>query len=47
MLLERTRLGGEKGIRTLGELPHTDFPGLPIKPLSHLSIYYKLTLFDN
>ena len=31
---------GERGIRTLGALRHTDFPGLPIKPLSHLSRGY-------
>ena len=29
---------GEGGIRTLGEFPHTVFPGLPIKPLLYLSM---------
>ena len=23
---------GKRGIRTLGELPHTRFPGVPLKP---------------
>ena len=29
--------GGKRGIRTLGTLRYTDFPGLPVKPLLHLS----------
>ena len=30
-------LGGERGIRTLGELPHTAFRERPVQPLLHLS----------
>ena len=33
----RAGSGGGGGIRTHGELPHTRFPGVPIRPLSHLS----------
>ena len=29
--------GGERGIRTLGELPHTTFPMWRLRPLDHLS----------
>ena len=29
--------GGEDRIRTCGEFPHTRFPGVPVKPLRHLS----------
>src|SRR5690242_3487477 len=29
--------GGGSGIRTHGELPHTRFPSVPIRPLSHPS----------
>ena len=31
--------GGEGGIRTHGEFPHTRFPSVPIRPLSHPSGY--------
>ena len=31
------RRGGGSGIRTHGELPHTRFPSVPIRPLSHPS----------
>ena len=34
-----SRLGGGSGIRTHGELPHTRFPSVPIRPLSHPSGY--------
>ena len=29
--------GGERGIRTLGEFPHTTFPMWRLRPLDHLS----------
>ena len=29
--------GGEGGIRTLDELPHTRFPSVRLRPLGHLS----------
>ncbi len=29
--------GGERGIRTLDELPHTAFRERPVQPLLHLS----------
>ncbi len=32
--------GGKGGIRTLGTLRYTVFPGLPFKPLTHLSIFF-------
>lgn len=32
--------GGEDRIRTCGGLPHIRFPGVPIKPLWHLSAYF-------
>ena len=32
--------GGEGGIRTLDELPHTAFRERPVQPLLHLSIKY-------
>ena len=35
---ERELIGGETAIRTLGELPHTRVPGVPIQPLLHLSV---------
>ena len=30
--------GGERGIRTLGTLPYTRFPGVLLRPLGHLSV---------
>ncbi len=30
--------GGERGIRTLDELPHTAFRERPVQPLLHLSV---------
>ena len=36
--------GGERGIRTLGELPHTTFPMWRLRPLDHLSAMFR---FDN
>ncbi len=30
-------IGGEGGIRTHGRKPDTRFPGVPVKPLQHLS----------
>ena len=49
-LLRRTRLsnrkisGGEGGIRTHGTLPHTRVPGVHLKPLGHLSSFFKIKL---
>lgn len=34
---------GEGGIRTLGGLPHTRFPVVPIRPLSHPSGAHRVT----
>ena len=34
-----TTVSGEGGIRTHGEFPHTRFPSVPIRPLSHPSGY--------
>ena len=34
---EHFAIGGEGGIRTHGEFPHTRFPSVPIRPLSHSS----------
>ena len=34
---ERESFGGGSGIRTHGEFPHTRFPSVPIRPLSHPS----------
>ena len=31
------KLGGERGIRTLGDLRHTCFRDKPVQPLLHLS----------
>ena len=36
--------GGGRGIRTLGELPHTTFPMWRLRPLDHLSAMFR---FDN
>ena len=33
--------GGERGIRTLGELPHTTFPMWRLRPLDHLSAMFR------
>ena len=33
--------GGERGIRTLGTLQYTAFPMRRLRPLDHLSAYYK------
>ena len=36
---------GKRGIRTLGELPHTRFPGVPLKPDSDtFPLYYYIIL---
>ncbi len=40
------KYGGEDRIRTCGRLPHTRFPGVPIKPLWHLSTYVLLNWLD-
>lgn len=39
LFLARFTRCGEGGIRTHGTFRHTVFPGLPIKPLLHLSVY--------
>ena len=31
--------GGEGGIRTLGTLPYTHFPGVLLRPLGHLTTF--------
>src|SRR3972149_2858183 len=37
--LQETLTGGERGIRTLGALlMHIRFPGVPLRPLGHLSL---------
>ena len=35
MLIDREQFGGEGGIRTLGTLPYTHFPGVRLRPLGH------------
>ena len=37
--------GGERGIRTPGELPHTRFPVVHLQPLGHLSNSSRLPVF--
>ena len=39
-------LGGEGGIRTLGELPHDGFQDRYLKPLGHLSTVGNLRYFN-
>jgi hypothetical protein len=37
------KIGGERGIRTLGSFTYARFPGVCLKPLSHLSAENKPT----
>ena len=37
--------GRKTGIRTLGTLRYTRFPGVPVKPLPHLSFFKKRNLW--
>ena len=39
-------LGGEGGIRTLGTLPYTHFPGVLFRPLRHLTVFFLFSLFS-
>ncbi len=45
--LEFDKIGGEGGIRTLDTLlTHTHFPGVRFQPLTHFTVFRRLSIAD-